>query len=79
MDWDKQGGSAFPAEQHETQDGSWNTTFEPGMSLRDWFAGQALSGMCQGCGWQGGDFEKMASHAYEAADQMLARRDQDEL
>lgn len=37
---------AFPCEQSETQDGSWNQTFESGMSLRDWFAGQALSGLC---------------------------------
>jgi len=32
------GGPAFPSEQHETQDGSWNQTFESGMSLRDYFA-----------------------------------------
>ena len=36
------GGPAFPCEQSETQGGTWNQTFEPGMTLRDWFAGQAL-------------------------------------
>jgi hypothetical protein len=32
------GGCAFPAEQHETQDGRWNQTFDPGMTLRDYAA-----------------------------------------
>jgi len=35
---------AFPSEQHECADGSWNQTYDPGMSLRDWFAGQFLVG-----------------------------------
>ena len=39
------GGPAFPSEQHETLDGTWNQTFGSGMTLRDWFAGQALAGM----------------------------------
>ena len=39
------GGPAFPYEQHETQDGTWNQTTERGMSLRDYFAGQALVGL----------------------------------
>ena len=39
------GGSAFPSEQGETQNNEWNQTYQPGMSLRDWFAGQALAGM----------------------------------
>ena len=38
-------GPAFPNEQHECQDGTWNQTFDSGMSLRDWFAGQALHGI----------------------------------
>lgn len=38
------GGPAFPAEQHETQNGEWNQTFEPGLSLRDYFAAAALQG-----------------------------------
>lgn len=33
--------SAFPCEQHETQEGNWNQTFEPGMTLRDYFAAHA--------------------------------------
>ena len=42
---DKEGGPAFPCEQHECQDNTWNQTFNPGMSLRDWFAGMALQGL----------------------------------
>lgn len=37
----KDGGPAFPCEQHETQDGLWNQTFESGMTLRDYFAAHA--------------------------------------
>lgn len=32
------GGPAFPCEQHETQNGEWNQSFESGMTLRDYFA-----------------------------------------
>jgi hypothetical protein len=39
------GGPAFPGQQDYTN-GEWNQTWEPGMSLRDWFAGQALAGIC---------------------------------
>lgn len=34
---------AFPAEQHETQDGNWNQTFDPGMTMHDYFAAHAPS------------------------------------
>lgn len=33
------GGPAFPTEQGFKPNGEWNQTYEPGMSLRDWFAG----------------------------------------
>ena len=38
------GGPAFPCEQHETLNREWNQSFEPGMSLRDYFAAAALQG-----------------------------------
>ena len=38
------GGSAYPSEQHEINNGEWNQTYEPGMSLRDYFAAAALQG-----------------------------------
>lgn len=44
----KYGGPAFPSQKSETQDGRWNQTYEPGMTLRDWFAGMALQGLLAG-------------------------------
>lgn len=69
------GGSAFPSEQHETCDGTWNQTFDPGMSLRDYFAGQALVGIISG--WAGGDCTPYghALDAYDFADAMLRARE----
>ncbi len=37
----KDGGPAFPCEQSETQNGQWNQSFEPGMTLLDYFAAHA--------------------------------------
>lgn len=31
---------AFPNEQHQNEAGTWNQTFEPGMSLLEYYAGQ---------------------------------------
>lgn len=49
-----------------------------GMSLRDWFAGQALSGLCSATtsdgAWQV-DAGSTAKFAYEIADMMLAERE----
>jgi hypothetical protein len=39
------GGPAFPTEQHECQDNTWNQTFEYGMTLRQWYAGMAMQGL----------------------------------
>jgi hypothetical protein len=41
----KDGGPAFPCEQHETQDNTWNQTFESGMTLRDYFAAKCVAAM----------------------------------
>lgn len=70
------GGAAFP---HRGWDGP-NDQFawpETGMSLRDWFAGQALIAFVSGMSDQTrGDtsVEYWASVAYETADAMIARR-----
>ena len=67
------GGQAFPMPQAETSEGGhWE---ENGMSLRDWFAGQALAGLLAGspdadCGPKG-----YSADAYSLADAMLATRD----
>ncbi len=37
------GGNAFPGEQGHTPYGTWNQTWDPGMNLLDYFAGQALA------------------------------------
>lgn len=44
-----------------------------GMSIRDWFAGQALAGMLA-CPNAEGTVEEFASDAYRYADAMLAER-----
>ncbi len=46
-----------------------------GMTLRDWFAGQALAGMIRSHGDEcDGYREYMAKNAYRAADAMIAAR-----
>ena len=55
------GGAAFPVAADE---------FTTGMSLRDWFAGQALEGR----GYDGWGAQDIAEMAYEIADAMLAAR-----
>lgn len=51
-------------------------TYHRGMSLRDWFAGQALNG-CQRPSADGSEYSSaigIAQAAYELADAMLAAR-----
>ena len=72
------GGTAFPSEQSECQDNTWNQTFDPGMSLRDWFAGQALIGLMSDSGMRPSnldEFDHMATRLYQVADAMLKARD----
>jgi hypothetical protein len=74
------GGTAFPCSHG-------NEHFGPGMSLRDWFAGQALIAVCgQHCGESPGisdpkydagsldQCESIVERAYQLADLMIARR-----
>ena len=60
------GGPAFPTEPN-TQRGFYK---HHGMSLRDWFAGQALA-----CCMDGRDRRQAARTCYELADAMLAARE----
>ncbi len=72
---------AFPS-QPRGMDGLPDEAAVPGMTLRDWFAGQALAGICAtldgfdvkdfGDGARGGRF--VVSAAYNLADAMLAIR-----
>lgn len=67
------GGPAFP---HQPQDRQGYPCAEhaPGMSIRDWFAGMALSSMDYG--WFGSStrIREMAEESYNIADAMIAER-----
>ena len=70
------GGQAFPFFDLNTIDDETKPSLIPGMSLRDWFAGQALVGNLAN---ESQDFhyssdQKRAEHAYNVADAMLAER-----
>jgi hypothetical protein len=58
------GGPAFPCDEWQLP--------SPGMTLRDWFAGQALTGLLM-ANYQVDDV--VAREAYDAADAMLAARE----
>lgn len=72
------GGPAFPSEQGHIPDGTWNQTYAQGMSLRDWFAGQALNGYLAGvdkdADIEGFDKARVAACCYSYADAMLEAR-----
>lgn len=63
------GGPAFPF--LPTQDRHSKT---PGMSLRDWFAGQALAGFATDKDYDTLPGSSLARDAYAIADAMLAQR-----
>lgn len=71
------GGPAFPQSAVQSNDGMINTPSVyfadvSGMTLRDWFAGQALAGIAAPfCGYEG---DRAAERAYELADAMLKER-----
>lgn len=64
-----QGGTAFPTDIEDA--GAWT-----GMTLRDWFAGQALSGWLASFGPDDtlSDKAGVARFSYEVADAMLEAR-----
>ena len=70
----KDGGPAFPGPSF-TRGGNPNG-HAMGMSLRDWFAGQALAGIYANSGDDSpaGAHGRCAKEAYDAADAMLATR-----
>lgn len=68
---DKDGGPAFPREDYQTD----RAPGQHGMSLRDWFAGQALAGMLAGDKTESGAWSAFALDAYNAADAMLKERE----
>jgi hypothetical protein len=70
------GGPAFPAHEFNNDSGDY-LPVHPGMTLRDYFAGQALAGMCSVWGVEDNGLPKytsLAGHAYAIAEAMLAER-----
>lgn len=68
-DTSKEGGPAFPS----ASDG----VFFDGMSLRDWFAGQAVSGSVAYANFhEDDDAQTAAKYAYRVADSMLKAREE---
>ena len=64
------GGPAFPVPNMEQYAGF------NGMTLRDYFAGQALAGFTSGTFWCDlGDVNECANACYEQADAMIAARE----
>ena len=67
----KDGGPAFPSDMESTGNLD-NQNY--GMSLRDWFAGQALSAS-DWSEWAGKEkFPAMGEKCYQLADAMIAQR-----
>ena len=66
------GGQAFPSEGEGHGSPKYHS---PGMSLRDWFAGQALVGLLSGPDndWTN-PHEVFANEAYKLADVMMKER-----
>jgi hypothetical protein len=73
----KDGGPAFPGGSLRFDDGDCATPYQIGMSLRDWFAGQALIAMGATRSWscdRGDDMTMLAEQAFVIADAMLTAR-----
>ena len=76
------GGPAFPLPTEVSQNHFGNPDGYLGMSLRDWFAGQALAGLLANPDWSENEICHRTSDksavivqvAYQAADAMLAAR-----
>lgn len=75
------GGPAFPMASGPEARVNEATHCNEGMSLRDWFAGQAIAGILANAGEYGGVSlpadEKAAQWVYRYADAMLAERNKE--
>ena len=71
-DYVKAGCAAFPVPSYVDAEG-YTVNPESGMTLRDWFAGQALAGILAESA--SGSEEGIASVAYAMADAMLKARE----
>lgn len=68
------GGPAFPRPDERAPDGTGLSEGSNGMSLRDYFAGQALAGLCACNNFDMPDFKSWGAKCYEFADAMIAAR-----
>ena len=71
------GGAAFPTQDINGANGEVVQFGSPGMTLLDYFAGQALAGMCVNDGdsnFDGWNADGIARHAYRIAAAMLTER-----
>ena len=74
------GGSAFPHPGYHGIDGKFVDVPHQGMTLRDWFAGQALAGFCaNSVGIGNWSPEGIAQDAFRIADAMLVERTVEEV
>jgi hypothetical protein len=71
---ERDGGPAFPTTGETDAFGENVQAFTPGMTLRDWFAGQALAGLLAS-GPHDCDEHGLAHDAYLHADAMLIKRE----
>jgi hypothetical protein len=69
------GGPAFP-QPNQIHPGNNDPGSGPGMTLRDWFAGQALAGMIARIDYDKVPETHIAQWAYDQADAMLKARAQ---
>lgn len=66
------GGPAYPCEAYQCPQDTETTKYR-GMSLRDWFAGQALAGLLADPNGSG-DMDAITRGTYMLADKMLSAR-----
>lgn len=72
------GGLAFPVSRETNAEGYTVQWKSPGMTMRQWYAGMALSGLCAGADWVSGREVKLTGDnglitiAWKMADLMIA-------
>ena len=65
------GGPVYPSEQGHIPNGTWNQTYESGISRRDWLAGLAMQGLLSNPERIESFVEEASCAAYRLADAMI--------
>jgi hypothetical protein len=70
------GGAAFPVPENTQapEHSAYGRAGYAGMTLRDWFAGQAMAGHDLDGNWCTHNYQELADHCYRIADAMIAQR-----